>query len=134
MDASTHFLLHNSNAQSHNSAANQAVNLKLTEVVVRNNEHHGFNNMVILMIGLLSKNLLFLLSNLQSAFGRFLVFDALGQNFQTIIDENNGQLSEIAVYQILYRMVCNNDFLQLHKTNKDAKPHKNEKIMPVLIC
>lgn len=36
---------------------------------------------------------------------RFLVFDALGQNFQTIIDENNGQLSEIAVYQILYRMI-----------------------------
>lgn len=36
---------------------------------------------------------------------RFLVFDALGQNFQTIINENKGQLPEIAVYQILYRMI-----------------------------
>ncbi|XP_040266077.1 inactive serine/threonine-protein kinase VRK3 isoform X1 [Bufo bufo] len=36
---------------------------------------------------------------------RFLVFPALGQNLQTVINELHGQLPEIAVYQILYRMI-----------------------------
>ncbi|MEE6499568.1 hypothetical protein FKM82_003501 [Ascaphus truei] len=36
---------------------------------------------------------------------RFLVFSALGQNLQSVINTNNGPLSEKAVYQISYRMI-----------------------------
>ncbi|XP_075693594.1 serine/threonine-protein kinase VRK3 isoform X2 [Rhinoderma darwinii] len=36
---------------------------------------------------------------------RFLVFSALGRNLQTIINENNGELSERALCHILYRMI-----------------------------
>ncbi|XP_071973901.1 serine/threonine-protein kinase VRK3 isoform X2 [Engystomops pustulosus] len=36
---------------------------------------------------------------------RFLVFSALGKNLQTIMSENDNQLREIAVYQILFRMI-----------------------------
>ncbi|XP_066438738.1 serine/threonine-protein kinase VRK3 [Eleutherodactylus coqui] len=36
---------------------------------------------------------------------RFLVFSSLGQNLQTFINKFNDQLSERAVYQILYRMI-----------------------------
>ncbi|XP_069824239.1 serine/threonine-protein kinase VRK3 [Dendropsophus ebraccatus] len=36
---------------------------------------------------------------------RFLVFSALGKNLQTVIDEVGGRLSDIAVYQIVYRLI-----------------------------
>ncbi|XP_077143403.1 serine/threonine-protein kinase VRK3 isoform X2 [Ranitomeya variabilis] len=43
--------------------------------------------------------------SLDQACYRFLVFYELGDNLQTILSEHNDRLPEIAVYQIMYRMI-----------------------------
>ncbi|KAM4017201.1 serine/threonine-protein kinase VRK3 isoform 2-T2 [Anomaloglossus baeobatrachus] len=53
--------------------------------------------------------------SLKDIYYRFLVFSELGQNLQTIISELDGRLPELAVYQIVFRMI---DVLQYIHENE----------------
>ncbi|KAM4614173.1 serine/threonine-protein kinase VRK3 isoform 2-T3 [Discoglossus pictus] len=46
---------------------------------------------------------------------RFLVFSALGQNLQSLMEKNNYSLSERAVYQIAYRMIDTLEYIHEHE-------------------